>query len=366
MFCLDLFISKYECLHRPVMSSPNVKGEVIPGPGLSPTHPSDRRDAPGPHQSRAHRLARKLLSQREASVFLMLLVVAVYLSFSTPYFLEPRNLLNVGRQFSVVGIVAVGQALVIISGAIDLSVGSVVGLAAVVAALTAKTIASPGLGLLTGLAAGAAVGVANGLLVTRVKINPFIATLGMLSIARGAALLLTGGLPYPFENWVAFLGSGRIFTVPASFVLMLIVAIVAHLFATMTRWGRNIFAVGDNPRAARLGGINVGSSRRFVFFISGLLAGLGGIVLAGTLGSANPNLGQGYELDVIAAVILGGAALSGGRGSIFGVILGAALMGVLRNAFVLLGVSAYWQVVTIGIVVLLAVGIDSIRRREGV
>ncbi len=147
---------------------------------------------------------------------------------------------------------------------------------------------------------------------------------------------------------------------------MLALAAVAHVFVTRTRWGRNIFAVGDNPRAARLGGINVGGVRRFVFLVSGPLAALGGVVLAGTLNSSNPNLGQGYELDVIAAVILGGAALSGGRGSIFGVILGAALIGVLRNAFVLLGVSAYWQVVTIGIVVILAVGIDSVRRREGV
>ena len=316
-------------------------------------------------QRASRRILVKLLSQREASVFLLLFVVAVYLSLSSPYFLEARNLLNIGRQFSVVGIVATGEALVIIAGAIDLSVGSVIGLAAVTAALAAKGTGSPAVGLLAGLAVGGLVGILNGLLVTRVKINPFIATLGMLSVARGAALLLTGGLPYPFDNWVAFVGSGKIFTVPASFLLMLLVAALAHTFASTTRWGRNIFAVGDNPRAARLGGINVGGVRRFVFLISGLLAGVGGIVLAGTLNSANPNLGQGYELDVIAAVILGGAALTGGRGSVFGVMLGAALMGVLRNAFVLLGVSAYWQVVTIGIVVLLAVGIDSVRRREG-
>ena len=312
------------------------------------------------------RLLAKLLGQREASVFLMLLIVATYLSISSPYFLEARNLLNVGRQFSVVGIVATGEALVIIAGAIDLSVGSTVGLSAVTAALTAKATGSPALGLVAGLTVGAVVGILNGLLITRIKINPFIATLGMLSIARGAALLLTGGLPYEFDNWVGFLGSGKLFTIPVSFLLMLLVAAVAHVFASTTRWGRNIFAVGDNPRAARLGGLNVGGVRRFVFMTSGLLAGLGGVVLAGTLASANPNLGQGYELDVIAAVILGGAALTGGRGSIFGVMLGAALMGVLRNAFVLLGVSAYWQVVTIGIVVLLAVGIDSVRRREGV
>jgi ribose transport system permease protein len=308
----------------------------------------------------------RLLGQREASVFVMLVLVGGYLSINSAYFLEPRNLMNIGRQFSVVGMVAIGQALVIIAGGIDLSVGSVIGLAAVMSALVVKLTNSPALGLAAGLLVGALVGLINGFLYTRTKINPFIATLGMLSVARGAALLVTGGLPIPFENWVAFLGSGRLATVPVSFLLMLALALLTYVFTTRTRGGRNIFAVGDNPRAARLGGINVGGVRRFVFLVSGILAALGGIVLAGTLYSANPNLGQGYELDVIAAVILGGAALSGGRGSIFGVILGAALMGVLRNAFVLLGVSAYWQVVTIGIVVILAVGIDSVRRQEGV
>jgi ribose transport system permease protein len=320
----------------------------------------------GPEPGARKNWLQRALSQREASVLLMLLAVSGYLSFSSTYFLEPRNLLNIGRQFSVVGIVAIGEALVIIAGGIDLSVGSTIGLAAVSAALVAQWTKLPLLGLVAGLLSGAVVGLINGLLYTRVKINPFIVTLGMLSVARGCALLLTGGLPYPFENWVGFLGSGRILTIPVSFLLMLLLATLTHLFAIRTRSGRNVFAVGDNPRAARLGGINVGGIRRMVFLVSGIFAALGGIVLAGTLSSANPNLGQGYELDVIAAVILGGAALTGGRGSIFGVILGAALMGVLRNAFVLLGVSAYWQVVTIGVVVILAVGIDSIRRREGV
>jgi ABC-type dipeptide/oligopeptide/nickel transport system ATPase subunit len=158
-------------------------------------------------------VVRRLLSQREASVFLMLALVAGYLSIASAYFLEPRNLLNIGRQFSVVGMVAIGQALVIISRGIDLSVGSVIGLAAVVSALIAKLTGSPAAGLALGLLVGALVGLINGFLYTRIKINPFIATLGMLSVARGVALLITGGLPVPFENWVAFLGSGRLASV---------------------------------------------------------------------------------------------------------------------------------------------------------
>src|SRR5271165_6686360 len=315
------------------MSSPETPGKIVrsrpndAAPRITTDAGTEsRRQVPRWKAALLH-----LLGQREASVFVMLLLVAVYLSIASAYFLESRNLLNIGRQFSVVGMVAIGQALVIISGGIDLSVGSVIGLAAVVSALVAKLTDHPALGLAAGLLVGGLVGLINGVLYTCIQINPFIATLGMLSVARGAALMITGGLPIPFENWVAFLGSGRLATVPVSFLLMLALAGVANVFVTRTRWGRNIFAVGDNPRAARLGGINVDGVRRFVFLVSGTLAGLGGVVLAGTLNSSNPNLGQGYELDVIAAVILGGAALSGGRGSIFGVILGAALMGVLRN-----------------------------------
>ncbi|MBV9392333.1 MAG: ABC transporter permease, partial [Verrucomicrobia bacterium] len=170
------------------MSSPNLKPKVVSKP---PDFP--RREHLAPFAAHLHAWLRKMLKQREASVFLMLLLVSIYLSLSSPYFLETRNLLNVGRQFSVVGIVAIGEALVIIAGAIDLSVGSVVGLASVTAALVTKNSTSPSIGLMAGLGAGLLTGLINGLLFTRLKINPFIATLGMLSIARGAALLITGG-----------------------------------------------------------------------------------------------------------------------------------------------------------------------------
>jgi ribose transport system permease protein len=307
--------------------------------------------------------AKVALSQREASVALMILALIVFLGFANEFFLTPRNLLNVGRQASVVAIVALGQALVIIARGLDLSVGSVLGLSAVVSAYVAQATGNQSLALLAGLGTGALVGLVNGGLFTRLNINPFIATLGTLSIARGLALLITGGIPIPFNtDFANFLGAGRIYTVPVSLILMLLLAAAFHVFASRTRIGRNIYAIGDSPTAARLAGINVEGTRLLVFILCGMLAGLGGIILGGNLSSANPDLGRGYELDVIAAVILGGTALSGGRGSILGVVLGALLMALLSNAFVLLGMSAHWQVVSKGLVIIFAVGIDGIRR----
>lgn len=305
---------------------------------------------------------RRIAGQRETSVALLLLAVVVFMTFANENFLTSRNLLNVGRQASVVAIVALGQALVIIARGIDLSVGSVIGLSAVTAAAAAQATGVQAIGIGMALGTGLIVGLVNGLLYTRLHINPFIATLGTLSIARGIALLITGGIPIGFTGWASWFGAARIESVPVPLILMLLLAVVFFVFAMQTRWGRNIFATGDNPTAARLAGIDVDATRLLVFVLSGLLAGLGGLILAGTLGSAGPDLGRGYELDVIAAVILGGTALSGGRGSIPGVLLGALLMALLGNAFVLLGVSSHWQVVTKGLVIILAVGIDGVRR----
>jgi len=312
----------------------------------------------------AANVVRFVRTRREATVLAMLILVFIGLTFASEFFLTGRNLSNVARQISVVGIVALGQALVIIAGGIDLSVGSVIGLSAVTAAIVSATTGMPSLGIAGAIGIGMAIGFANGVLITKLRINPFITTLGTLSIARGAALLITNGNPQRFDNWAAFLGYGKIGDIPVQFILLVVLTIVVWLFATRTRWGRNVYAVGDNARAARLAGIDVARTRILVFTVSGSLAGLGGLLLGGMLTNANPNLGLGYELDVIAAVILGGVALSGGRGSIGGVVIGAALIGLLRNAFVLLNVSGYWQTITIGLVVILAVGADSLNRRS--
>lgn len=306
----------------------------------------------------------RFLARRESSVFLMLVAVFVALSVASPFFLTVRNLSNVAQQISVVGIVALGEALVIISGGLDLSVGAVIGLAAVSAALAVQATGEPATGIIAAIGVGAAFGATNGLLITRLRINPFITTLGTMSVARGLALLITNARPQPFDNWASFLGGGRIAGVPMQFIWLVLLTVIVWIFATRTRWGRNIYALGDSLKAARFAGINTDALIVTVFTISGTLAGFGGLLIAGLLNNANPNLGMGYELDVIAAVILGGVALTGGRGAIPGVVVGAALMGLLRNGFILLSVSAYWQTIVIGLVVLFAVGADSLRRRD--
>jgi ribose transport system permease protein len=322
----------------------------------------ERGTPAAPRLSPLRRAAAALRERREATVAAMLLAVFIGLCVASPYFLSARNLFNVARQISVVGIVALGEAMVIIAGGIDLSVGSAIGIAAVLGALAARTTGWPVAGLFAAVGTGFVAGIVNGVLVTRLRINPFITTLGTLSIMRGAALLITSGNPVPFTGWVAFLGGGRIGQVPVQFILLLLLLVLVWCFALHTRWGRDAYAVGDNARAARLAGLDVAATRTLVFALSGLLAGIGGLLLAGMLASANPNLGLGYELDVIAAVILGGVALTGGRGSIGGVVVGAALIGLLRNAFVLLSISGYWQTITIGLVVIVAVGADSFNR----
>ncbi len=308
-------------------------------------------------------LLSRFFAVREAPIFIMLALLFIILSVISPYFLTARNLANVAQQISVVGIVALGEALVIISGGLDLSVGAVIGLSAVSAALVAQHTGSPSLGIFAAIGVGALFGAANGLFVARLKINPFITTLGTMSVARGTALLITNARPQQFDNWATFLGGGRIFGVPAQFVWLVLLSIMVWIFATRTRWGRNIYAMGDSLKAARYAGVDTDKLTIGVFTLSGTLAGFGGLLIAGLLNNANPNLGLGYEMDVIAAVILGGVALTGGRGAIPGVVAGAALMGLLRNGFVLLSVSAYWQTIVIGLVVLFAVGADSFSRR---
>ncbi len=283
------------------------------------------------------------------------------ISFLTPYFLTVGNIFNVLRQISVIAILAVGQALIIITGGIDLSVGNVLGLCGVILGVLAGFGLSPITLFVLTIAFGCCVGLINGFLVAKVKINPFIVTLGMMSIARGAALLITGGMPISIKNDINFLGGGYIGVVPFPVIIMFIIILMGIVFTKKILIGRNIYAVGSNERAAKLSGIPVDFTKMIVYIITGGLCALAGILLSGTLNNASPASGQGYELDVIAAVVIGGASLSGGEGSIIGVLLGASIMGVLRNAFVLVGVSAYWQIVTIGLVIIAAVAIDSIK-----
>jgi ribose transport system permease protein len=295
-----------------------------------------------------------------------LIVVFVVLSLVAPSFLTGDNLFNLGSQTSVNAVMAVGVTLVIITGGIDLSVGSVSALSGVSAVmLMAHLGVGSALGILGGIAIGALAGVVNGLLVSVAGLPPFIATLGMLSVGRGLVLIVTGavaqfGAPASFR----LLGQGVIngFPIP---VLLIIVAVVAgHLVLTRTRLGRYAYVMGSNPEAARLSGVPVKRHTTFVYVLSGALAGMGGTIAASRIDSGQPNFGQGLELDVIAAVVIGGASLFGGRGTVWGSLIGAFLVALIRNGAVLLNIGTFYQDVLIGVIIWIAVWWDRYQRRK--
>ena len=311
----------------------------------------------------------RLVAVRETGIFGALVALCVALSLANPYFFTLRNVFNVLQGMSTIGIMAIGMTIVLIAGGLDLSVGSVLAVGAV---LTARLMTYVGvnawLAAVAGLGAGLAFGLVNGLLVTRARIIPFIATLGTLSVGRGLAFLLATGPAGVASNvpmrdaGVGFLGAGYVGPVPMPVILMLTLDVIAALFLANTVLGRQIYAVGSNARAARLCGISVERVLIFTYVVAGGLSALAGIVSTGLLSTASTNLGQGIELDVIAAAVIGGTSLSGGEGSVIGSLFGAAIMAVVRNAFVLLGMPLHLQTMIIGVVILLAVGLD-LRRR---
>ena len=313
---------------------------------------------------------RGLFAAREAGVLAALVVLCVLLSFASPYFFTLRNVFNVLQGMSTIGIMAVGMTMVLVAGGLDLSVGSILAVGAVLAArLMTYQGWNPWLAVLGGIAAGVAFGAVNGLLVTRARIIPFIATLGTLSVGRGLAFLLaTSGEGTVASNvpmrdpGVGFLGAGYIGPVPVPVIIMLALVVLAALFLSNTVLGRHIYAVGSNARAARLSGIDVDRVQLFTYVVTGALCALAGVVNTGLLATASTNLWQGIELDVIAAAVIGGTSLQGGEGSVIGTLFGAAIMAVVRNAFVLLGMPLHFQTMIIGAVILLAVGLDRRRR----
>jgi ribose transport system permease protein len=308
---------------------------------------------------------KNFFNKPEVSVFIGLLVLCTYLSFASPYFFTTINIINVLRQFSLIAILAVGEALVIITGGIDLSVGTTVGFTACFGGFVAESYgANPIVVLIAMLVIGGVVGLTNGLLITKIGLPAFIATLGMMSITQGFALLLTFGVPIHYsETWISVFGGGKVGLFPVSVLVMIGVVTMGIVFAQNTVSGKNVYAVGNNEKAAKLSGIRVGGVKIMVHTITGVLAGICGLILMGQMNGADPFYGKGYELDVIAAAVIGGISMSGGEGNMIGVVVGAALMGVLKNAFVLLAVPGYWQTVAIGLVIIIAVSLDTFRKR---
>jgi ribose transport system permease protein len=301
---------------------------------------------------------------------LALVILCFVLGLMTDIFFTSANMLNVMRQISVNICISVGMTLVILTGGIDLSVGSILALSGAITAGLLKSglelpffdtfIGFTLLGaILAGLLTGTSLGAFNGLVITRFKVPPFVATLAMLTIARGLALLYTNGFPISgLGSKFSFLGTGWFLGIPVPVWISIMVVLTALFITNKTKLGRYIYAIGGNESAAELSGINIKKIKTIVYAIAGGLAAIGGIIVTSRLDSAQPNAGASYELDAIAAVVIGGTSLSGGKGTIGGTVLGAIIIGVLNNGLVLMNVSPFWQLVIKGIVILLAIIID--------
>src|SRR5262252_2378718 len=322
-----------------------------------------------------------LLARFAPLIFLILLMAGF--AIGEPRFLTPLNLFNILRQVSIYGLLAIGMTFVILTAGIDLSIGSLLAFAGLVAAAVAKgglagrfTVGAAqdaagygwGLAALAAIVVGLACGWLQGLAITRLKVPPFVVTLGGMSAFRGAALLFAAGGPISgFQPSFTWWGQGKIGPVPVPVIIFLAAAALAHVTLRYTRYGRQVYAVGGNPEAARLSGLNVNRVIASVYVIMGFFAGLGSFVLAARLNSAEAVAGTGYELTVIASVVIGGTSLFGGVGTIFGTVIGTILIGVLLNGLVLMNVSSYIQQIIIGIIIVLAVAFDTFaksRRRK--
>ncbi len=321
---------------------------------------------------------RGAFASQTAYVALAFVLITLLVSVFAHNFLSHGNLLNTSKNFSYIAIVALGSTLVIITGGIDLSVGSVMALVAVATAISMKALSGTALAaipyavmiaaVLIGFAISAFIGFVNGLLIARIKLSPFVTTLGMLSICRGITYVVTQGRGQapdgPNVDTFYALTDGKVFGLPIPLVYLLVLAVVMGVALRHTRWGRYVFVLGGNERAAQLTGVAVTRVKVSVYMLSAMSAGLAGILIAGWLGSAPANLATGYELKIIAASVIGGADLAGGIGGPLGAIIGSALIEVIRNGLALFGADTYWEQVFVGTIIILAVLVDKLRTRE--
>jgi len=320
----------------------------------------------------------------EGRAFFALIVIVVVFSLLSPNYFAVSNFLTMSSHVALFAILAIGMLLVILNGGIDLSVGSTLGLAGVVAGFLMQGVTLPSLGIvlyppvwvvvILSIALGALIGFINGVLIARFKVPAFVATLGVMYMVRGIALLMTNGLTYNSLGGKAelgnsgfdWLGFNRMFGVPIGVLVMVVIAIVATLVLSRTPFGRWLYASGGNERAAELSGVPVKTVQLCVYMLSGICAAIAGLILSSELTSAGPTAGTTYELTAIAAVVIGGAALTGGRGNVRGTLLGAFVIGFLSDGLVIIGISSYWQTVFTGAVIVAAVLLNSVQYRRRV
>jgi ribose transport system permease protein len=302
---------------------------------------------------------------RSYGIVIAFLIICAVMTILSPVFLTVTNIRNVVRQSSIFGVMAIGMTFVILTGGIDLSVGSVLAIAGAIAAGMLKG----GAGMLPvvalALVIGIGCGLANGLIITIGRIAPFVVTLGMMSIARSLTLIYTKGYPISgFSGPFRFIGGGDIASIPFPIIVFALTVVIAWLILTQTRLGRYTYAIGGNEETVKLSGINSNRYKVIVYVISGITAAMSALILTSRLNSAEPVAGQGYELDVIAAVVIGGTSLSGGTGSVWGTLIGALLIGVINNGMNLLGISPYFQLLVKGLIIIGAVLLDRLRQEQ--
>jgi len=297
--------------------------------------------------------------------FLSLIILFIALTIASPNFFTSTNLSSVVRQTAVINIMALGMTMIIITGGIDLSVGAILAMGGLIGTMAMEKGFSIPAGVLIGILTGLACGLANGLMITGLRIQPFIVTLGTLGIFRGTTLIVSNGLPvHQIPQRFSYLGEGNLLGVPFVLWILVACAAVTHVLLEHTRLGRYTFAIGSNREAAVYAGIPVKFHTTAVYAIGGMLTGLAGMIEASRLMTGQPTAGQGYELQAIAAVVIGGGSLQGGEGSVMGTLVGAFIMGLLSNGSDLLGVSPYLQQAIIGAVIILAVTLDEVRKRR--
>jgi ribose/xylose/arabinose/galactoside ABC-type transport system permease subunit len=310
-------------------------------------------------------LVTRIIQSKESAIFLALLIIMAVITFVAPKFLSTYNLFLVSRQVSFVAIVAFGELFVILTGGIDLSVGSIMALAGMASAYAMQhginVPAAIAIGILTGLAMGAV----NGFLIAYGKIAPFIVTLGMLSFGSGLVLGLTKGWPIT-DIPASFLpiAQGSFLRLPIPVWIAAVLAVLSHITLTYTAFGRRTYAIGGNEQATFLSGIDVKKIKFILYTLPAVAAAIAGIILVARFNSAQADTGKGWELDAIAAVVIGGTSLAGGSGTVLGVIIGACIMGVIKNGLVLMHVSSFWQTAIIGIIIVLAAGLDRLKSRR--
>jgi ribose transport system permease protein len=311
--------------------------------------------------ARGRRLATIIQGQ---GLIAMALLIGIYFGLSSPFFFTWDNVLIIGATAAPLGIMALAQTFLIVSGGIDVSVGSVVAITTVTAGLLMQAGVDFWPAAAVAVAVGAGVGTVNAILVVVLTINPFIATLGTLSVFQGLAFAVTGGRTIVVDDpTLAYIGIGNLFGLPVPFIVFLIVFVIAVIFERFTRWGRTVYAIGGNAEAARLSGLHVRSTRAALYILSGLSGGVAGVLILGQLSAASPQVGATFLLSVVTAVILGGASLAGGKGTVVGTAVAVAILGMLNNGFALLGSSSAAQQVALGVALIFAVLLEQVGRR---